>query len=369
MTVQASGDAHLCNFGMYASPERRLVFDLNDFDETLPGPWEWDVKRLATSVTIAARHNRLRGRHTREVTMRVLRAYRRGMRQLSKMSTTKMWYAHLKSSDFVRTAAKEGQEREAKRAISKAMSKDSRHALNALAEKHDDAYRIRSEPPLLVPLRDLTEARGRLRYETLLEGDFELYKESLPDHSKRLLNRFTPVDAALKVVGMGSVGTFTFVMLLEGRDPRDPLFLQIKQAGPSVLEEYLPASSYQSHGRRVVEGQRLMQTVSDIFLGWLRREATGNDYYWRQLKDMKASPDVDSASPAQMQRLAQVCGWTLARAHARSGVAAPIAGYLGSGKVFDTAIGDFAVAYADQNERDYVAFKAAIESGRVAAHA
>jgi uncharacterized protein (DUF2252 family) len=242
-------------------------------------------------------------------------------------------------------------------------------AAKKLAEMVDGQYRIAAQPPLIIPLRDMAAEEDPERIRDDVKTSWMAYLKSVPDHLESLLRRFRFIDMALKVVGVGSVGTRSFIILLEGRDTNDPFFLQIKEAGTSVLEDHLPPSRYANHGQRVTVGQRQMQAASDSFLGFTPGDSAGRDYYWRQLKDMKASADVDSASPAAMQRFAQICGWTLARAHARSGVAASIASYLGSGTVFDRAIGDFAIAYAGQNERDYQAFMAAIDSGRIDAHA
>ena len=255
-----------------------------------------------------------------------------------------------------------------KKATKKARTKDSLHALGKLAEEVDGTYRIVAQPPLIVPFRDIPylggEAEARRTVQDILNG----YLATVPDELRVLLSRYTPVDGAIKVVGVGSVGTRANIVLLEGRDAGDPLFLQFKEASRSVLEEHLPPSKYANHGQRVVEGQVLMQAASDSFLGWTKASESGRDYYVRQLKDMKASPDIDSATPAQLSRFARICGWTLARAHARSGHAAATAGYLGSSTVFDDAIGSFAMAYADQNERDYTEFKLAIEECRIPAH-
>ena len=368
LTVQACGDAHLANFGFFASPERRLVFDIDDFDETLPGPWEWDLKRLATSFTIAGRHNGLRKDDCRRVTERAVRAYRKGMAELAEMRTLDVWYALVEEAEVVDAADKAGRERAAAAVAAEAKTKDSRQALDKLAVEVDGAYRIRSAPPLLVPLRELAREESREGLHALIEAAFEAYRASVPDDCKRLLDRFRPVDAALKVVGVGSVGTRSAVLLLQGRDRDDPLFLQVKQAARSVLEEFLPPSRYDNHGRRVVEGQRLMQSVSDIFLGWTGSVAGGDDhYYWRQLRDWKGSADVEDLKPGDLRYLAKLCGRTLASAHARSGDPVAIAGYLGKSESFDAALAAFAARYADQNERDFEAFLEEIRSGRLSA--
>ena len=365
--TQLCGDAHLANFGAYASPERRLVFDLNDFDETLPGPWEWDVKRLTASFIIAGRHNGLKRKQSREIAQRVVSTYCEAMAALAEMRTTDIWYS-LVEADRIRDAI-ETQElkKEAGTAINKAKRKDSRHALDRLAEEVDGAYRIRSESPLLVPLRDVPDAslRDGIR-DTMLEN-FEAYLRNASHHLNHVLQKYRPVDFAIKVVGVGSVGTRCFILLLEGRDRDDPLFLQIKQATASVLEEHLPRSRYRNAGRRVVEGQHLLQTVSDIFLGWSSASATRNHFYWRQLKDWKLSADVDNTTRQNLTAFASIRGWTLARAHARAGDPIAISGYLGSGKTFTRAMVEFAERYADQNEQDYEAFASKIKSGQLEA--
>ncbi len=368
LTVQACGDAHLANFGLYASPERRLVFDINDFDETLAGPWEWDIKRLAASFTIAARHNGLDKDHCRDVTRGVVRAYRKAMDDFADMRTLDIWYALLDVDQFLKTAGQEGRDEQAEEIVNKARTRDSRHALDKLAEEVDGEDRIKNEPPGLVPLRELRdelELKGH-NLMALARSAFDAYTATVGDDCKRLLEGFRPVDVALKVVGVGSVGTQCLIMLLEGRDHMDPLFLQVKQATRSVLAEHLPRSPYENQGQRVVEGQRLMQTVNDIFLGWTSDEADDNHYYWRQLRDWKGSADVEDLAAGDLRYLARLCGWTLARAHARTGDPVAIAGYLGSKDTFDDALADFAKSYADQNERDYEAFMAEIHNGRLA---
>jgi uncharacterized protein (DUF2252 family) len=346
LTVQLCGDAHLGNFGLFASPERQLVFDISDFDETLAGPWEWDIKRLAASFTIAARHNGLKKGDTRKVTRRVVRAYRKAMADFSAMRTTDIWYAMLDSGKFIKMADESGRENQAKKITDKARTKDSRQALDKLAEEVDGQFCIISEPPNLIPLRELHRDQGRTGRDltALANNEFEIYQKSVPDHCKLLLDRFHPTDVALK-----------------------PLFLQLKEASPSVLEEYLSPSPYKNQGQRVVEGQHLMQTVSDIFLGWTKGTKTGKDYYWRQLRDWKGSADVENLSVKDLSYLARLCGWTLARAHARTGDPVAIAGYLGSSNTFDGALANFAKSYADQNERDYEEFLKQIRDGRLEA--
>ncbi len=367
LEVQVCGDAHLANFGLYASPERQLVFDINDFDETLAGPWEWDIKRLATSFIIAARHNGLKQADGNKVTEGVVRSYRKSMTDFVAMRTTDIWYAKLDGDTFIKTAAEEGRLEQAQEIIDEAQGKDSRHALDKHAEEFKGKYRIKHEPPGLVPLRELSDELSRSQLLALVDNAFNTYRDSLADDRKRLLDRFYPVDTALKIVGVGSVGTRCMILLLEGRDLNDPLFLQIKQANRSVLEEYLTPSPYINQGQRVVEGQRLMQTVSDIFLGWTRSEQDGKDFYWRQLRDWKGSVDVENINTDDLTYLARLCGWTLARAHARSGDPVAIASYLGSSDSFDEALVEFAESYADQNEKDYEAFMQQVHSGKLAA--
>ena len=367
LKVQACGDAHLANFGLYASPERELVFDVNDFDETLEGPWEWDIKRLAVSFAIAARHNGLGRKDSNQVTGQVVRSYREAMNEFAEWRTMDIWYAVSDEKQFRGFAHSVGQKKQAARLAEKTTRKDSLQALDKLAEEVDGEYRIKSQPPLLVPLRDLTERLDYASEETLIRGAFEEYAETLLPERKVLLDRFHPVDMALKVVGVGSVGTRCWILLLEGRDRGDPLFLQMKEATYSVLAEHLGPSRFKNHGRRVVEGQRLMQTVSDIFLGWTRHPGEGRDYYWRQLRDWKGSVNIDGLDDEGLFGYAQACGWTLARAHARSGDPIAIAAYLGSSETFDRALIEFADRYADQNQLYYENFLEAIRSGRLEA--
>jgi uncharacterized protein (DUF2252 family) len=368
--VQICGDAHLSNFGVYGSPERDLVFDLNDFDETLPGPWEWDVKRLAASFTIAARHNEYDTDDERDLPRRAVAAYRTAMLGFADARYSDVWYSHLDVADVYDSFEDQMTKKERKRGAKftrKARSKNSLHAFDKLAEQTDDGYRITSQPPLIVPFRDIPHNQDPDEIAETVRAEFEAYLDSVPDHIEVLLRRYRYRDMAIKVVGVGSVGTRCMIVLLKGRDDHDPFFLQIKEAGRSVLEGYLPDSAYDQHGRRVVEGQRLMQATSDSFLGW-HVDASGAHYYWRQFKDMKGSAEIEGATLSSVRRYAGLCGWTRARAHARSGDPATIAGYLGNGKNFDRAIADFCVAYADQNERDYAAFTSAIADGRIPAH-
>jgi uncharacterized protein (DUF2252 family) len=367
LTTQICGDGHLANFGSYASPDRRQVFDVNDFDETLPGPWEWDLKRLAASVVLAGRDNEFDDEDIRTATLQSIAGYRQAMARFAEARTLDIWYSQL-SLEQIREAipSKEGR-KELKKGAKKARSKDSLKALSKLAEKVNGVYRIKSEPPLLLPLRELAGSQDPDKIRAQVDDSLSSYRSTLPDSRRVLFDRFTLVDIALKVVGVGSVGTRCMIVLFQGRDDEDPLFLQIKEATDSVLEDHLPKSQYHEHGQRVVEGQRLMQASSDIFLGWTVHLDSGWHYYWRQFHDMKGSADVAAMNPQQLTAYAGLCGWTLAHAHARAGDPIAIAGYLGSGDVFDRSVTDFAFAYADQNDKDYKAFVDAIKSGKIEA--
>jgi uncharacterized protein (DUF2252 family) len=374
LNVQLCGDAHLSNFGVFASPERALLFDLNDFDETLPGPFEYDVARLAASFVIAARNNGFSRSDARSVTTEVIRAYRTSMRTFADMRTLDVWYSRLDADEVVAKAAS-GSKRPSKavdrsrKMLQKARTKDSLQALSKLTEVVDGQHQIVADPPIVVPARDLmaTYSISPDVIGDVLRTLLRDYRASLSNDRRHLLERFELVDVARKVVGVGSVGTRAWIGLLRGRDGDDPLFLQVKEASRSVLEDHLPKSRYRQPGERVVAGQRLMQAASDIFLGWTKGYEQDRFYYWRQLRDMKGSIDVESMAPAGMAFYADVCGWTLARAHARSGDPVAIASYLGGGDRFDRAMTDFAERYADQNERDYEAFCEAIRSGRLEA--
>lgn len=367
LQAQICGDAHLANFGSYASPERRLVFDINDFDESLPGPWEWDIKRLAASFMIAGRHNDLSTNETRTITENAVFTYRQAMDHFAKMRVTDVWYHLVDSEELLKGIEKKKVRKAVRSQVENAKKKDSRHVLDKLAIEINGEYRIRSDPPFLIPLRDLAQRYQEVDLMDSLRRGYEDYLESVPDHVGCLLRRFRFVDAAVKVVGVGSVGTHCYVILLQGRDAGDPLFLQFKQAGKSVLEEHLPPSRYSHPGQRVVEGQHLMQTVSDIFLGWMEIKVSSNHFYIRQLKDWKNSVNVEKATYDQLFYYGRTRGWTLARAHARSGDPIGISAYLGSGTRFDHAITEFADRYADQNDADFQAFCAEIDSGRLAA--
>ncbi len=366
LTVQLCGDGHLANFGVYGSPERNLVFDLNDFDETLPGPFEWDLKRLAASFTIAAQHRSFGEDTQRGLAETAALAYRTSMRNFAKQGWLQNWYAHVGEQDLLELVTERGgtkkQVKAVRKAVMKARSRDSLKAATKLVEKVDGGYRFHSSPPVLVPLRDLPEAQDLEGMDERVAASFDSYRSSLTEDIRSLVDHYELVDVALKVVGVGSVGTRCLVALCIGRDPGDVVLLQIKEATSSVLEAHLPQSRYQLHGRRVVEGQRLMQASSDIFLGW-SKSVQGHHYYWRQLKDWKGSADLDDITGRGLERYAEICGYTMARAHAVSGDPVGIAGYLGKGTVFDKAIGEFAMQYANQNAADYQTFMEAIDGG------
>jgi uncharacterized protein (DUF2252 family) len=367
--AQLCGDAHLLNFGAYASPERALLFDLNDFDETMPGPWEWDVKRLAASFVVAGRDNGFGASDCRQAAQACVASYRQRIAEYSQMGELEVWYSRI-SEEEVRgllTDARAGKKTEKKlsKNVRKARGRDSLQALSKLTTVVDGRRIVKDDPPLLVRIPEGDEIRGQI-YAIL-----ESYKRTLQEDRRHLLDRYRFVDAARKVVGVGSVGTRAYVVLLEGRDRDDPLFLQVKEAGASVLEGHVPSGTrehHEHHGHRVVAGQRLMQAASDIFLGWFRG-TEGRDFYWRQLKDMKGSAKVESMSPDELPLYGGLCGWALARAHARSGDRVQIAGYLGKSDRFERAVADFAVAYADQNEQDHAALLESVESGRIVADA
>jgi uncharacterized protein (DUF2252 family) len=384
LTVQLCGDAHLSNFGVFGSPERSLVFDINDFDETLPGPFEYDVKRLAASFTIAARHRGFTKGDVRSVTRTVAASYREAMAEFAAMKTLDVWYAHLSEDELLRSVAAavttfsgagkdikalKKQEKRAKEVARKAKSRDSAQALAKLGELVDGRYRIVSQPPFIVPLRDWHTIYPGFPADAgeLIERQLAAYGRTLRPDQRRLFERFELVDVARKVVGVGSVGTRAFIGLLQGRDENDPLFLQLKEATRSVLESHLPKSRYRHPGQRVVQGQRMMQATSDIFLGWSTGADVTRSFYWRQLRDMKGSVDVEVMTPEGMTFYATTCGWTLARAHARSGDPVAIAKYLGKADTFDRAIADFGKQYARQNDRDYEAFADAVRTGRIEA--
>ncbi len=415
LRTQLCGDAHLSNFGAFASPERVLLFDVNDFDETLPGPFEYDVKRMAASFEIAARNNGFSKADTRAATLTSVQAYREAMASFAQMGTMDIWYAHLDEDELragIRTVAAGAarQEKAAKKAekadkqakaprkaekraakqekadkeeekaakaagkraektLAKAHTRDSLQALSKLCEQVDGSYRIVSQPPIVVPARDLAATYGLSPEQVVpaIHEQFRAYRATLQDDRRQLLERFEVVDAARKVVGVGSVGTRAFIVLLQGRDAADPLFLQIKEATVSVLEPYVGKSRYRQHGERVVQGQRMMQASSDIYLGWTKGVDVRRHFYWRQLRDMKGSAVVEEMIPLGLTYYARICGWTLARAHARSGDPVAIAEYLGASDAFDKSVTDFSERYANQNERDYEEFVNAVKSGRLEA--
>jgi uncharacterized protein (DUF2252 family) len=374
LNVQCCGDAHLSNFGVFASPERRLVFDLNDFDETLPGPWEWDVKRLAASMLIAARDNDFRVKDQQRIVLDTVEAYRTAMAGFAGMKALEVWYSHLEVDSLMAEYASQFKRRLIKRTekeVTKARTKDSMAAFSKLCHEVDGHARIVDESPLIVPIEQLAPGDEREEMFDRLRELMRAYRETLEWDRRILLEEFELTDFARKVVGVGSVGTRAWIALLVGRDGQDPLFLQVKEAEASVLEGFLGPSECENHGERVVTGQRLMQANSDIFLGWLRVEGwldgQERDFYGRQLKDWKGSAETEQMVPRGMAAYGKVCGWTLARAHARSGDRIAIASYLGNSDSFDRAILEFSEAYADQNERDYQALTDAVKSGRIAA--
>jgi len=373
LRVQLCGDAHLSNFGAFASPERRLVFDLNDFDETLPGPFEWDVKRLVASLVVAGRDNGLGTKKRRRVALAAAAAYRTAMREFAAMSILDVWYAHFDVEDALARLKSEMPKKAVRRAktqMAKARTRDSTQALAKLTTVKDGRRQIISDPPLIVPLEELA---GHLNVDAVygfLRRVFTGYTQTLPAYRRRLAERFTLAGVARKVVGVGSVGTETWILLMEPDDGVEPLLLQAKQAQRSVLAVYAGQSEYSNQGERVVAGEHLMQAVSDIFLGWQSATPPGRrsaDYYFRQLRDWKYSADIEDMNAPAMAGYGRLCGWTLARAHARSGDRIAIAAYLGGSDKFDQAVAGFGETYADQNERDHAALADAVASGRVQA--
>jgi uncharacterized protein (DUF2252 family) len=371
LRVQLCGDAHLSNFGVFQAPDRRLVFDINDFDETLPGPFEWDVKRLAASVMIGARDRGFKAAESEAAVLAAVGSYRAAMAQFAQMGELDVWYARLDvegAASQWRQDANKAERRRLEKNLDKARNKDSLRALNKLTEIVDGRIRIADRPPLLVPIDTLAEREGRdpADIRALIEGLLVNYRESLDDQAGVLAGRYRYVDAAHKVVGVGSVGTRAWIALLLGRSEGDPLFLQMKEAGPSVLEPFAGASRFDNHGQRVVTGQRLTQAASDVLLGWLTVEGIDGkkrDFYVRQLWDGKGSAEIETMSAPTMATYAGLCGWSLARAHARTGDREAIAAYLGGGDRFDRAIAKFSEAYADQNEADYQVVIAAERAG------
>jgi uncharacterized protein (DUF2252 family) len=374
LNAQCCGDAHLSNFGVFASPERRLVFDINDFDETLPGPWEWDVKRLAASMIIAARDDGFGPKEQDRIVLDTVAEYRNAVRMFAGMDNLAVWYAHLEIESVLQEFAptvKRGQVKRTEAALAKARTRDSMSAFSKLTQTVDGRVEIVDQSPLIVPLRVLIPGAEQEQWMDELRKLIRAYRASLEHDRRSLLEQFHLTDFARKVVGVGSVGTRAWIALFFGRDGQDPLFLQVKEAEESVLEEHLGKSVYKNHGQRVVVGQRLMQATSDIFLGWLHVKAgmdgVARDFYGRQLKDWKGSAEIEQMVPSGMAAYGRLCGWTLARAHSRSGDRIAIASYLGGGNTFDRAILEFSKAYAEQNEADYDALVQAVRSGRIKA--
>ena len=356
--VQACGDCHLLNFGFFATPERNLVFDINDFDETLPAPWEWDLKRLVVSFVIAGRDSDLSDRESKAAAIDCARSYREHLREYSRLSPLEVWYTRIGSEQAIEMAPDEKTRKIREQMMTKARERIIEHLYPKIVTQSGGRNRFVDQPPILYHVNEPD-------WETLEREGLEDYRQSLPEERRVLFDRYQLEDFALKVVGIGSVGTRCYIALLFSED-NHPLILQVKEACPSVLEPYTAKSQYENQGQRVVTGQRLMQSSSDIFLGWTQGRR-GNNFYLRQLRDMKFSLPIEGVSAVQLQRYAEFCGWTLARAHAKSGDAATISGYLGKGDQFDLALGEFAIAYADQTERDHAALVDAVKTGRVEA--
>ena len=373
LRVQLCGDAHVSNFGAFASPERRLVFDVNDFDETLPGPFEWDVKRLAASLSVAGRDNGFPAKDRRKIVLAAVEGYRTAMRGFAQQPLLDVWYAHMDIEQTVglfRSQIKAKRFKAGEAMLAKARTRDSMQALGKLTTVVEGRRQIISDPPVVVPVEELfSDMQADTIYEEL-RSVVGKYRRTLQSDRRHLLEQFTLVQLARKVVGVGSVGTRAWILLMDGGDGIEPLFLQAKEAQPSVLAEYCGRSKYSNEGERVVAGQHLMQAQSDIFLGWTRVPApdgVDRDFYVRQLKDWKFSAPIEQMIPSGMKVYARLCGWTLARAHARSGDRIALAAYLGGSDTFDQAIADFAETYADQNERDYAALQAAVKDSRAEA--
>lgn len=358
--VQACGDCHLCNFGSYATPERRVIFDINDLDETLPAPWEWDVKRLAASFVLACRDNRFSEDTARDAVLSCVRSYRERMAEYSEMHVMDVWYASIDAETVLSTVRDEEATKRIQKRLAKARERSVlEHEFPELATTAGFAPTIRENPPLIFHPRD----KAYQERMAIVQAAFANYRETLQEDRRLLLDRFKLMDMAIKVVGVGSVGTFCGILLLMASE-HDPLFLQFKHARPSVLEPYAGKSLHSNNGERVVHGCRMMQSASDLFLGWTEGEA-GRHYYIRQLKDMKIKPMVEVFTPGVMRQYAEICGWTLAHAHARSGDPAKISGYLGKSDKFDEAIADFSVAYADQSEKDHEVLMNAVRAGKL----
>ena len=356
--VQACGDCHLLNFGFFATPERNLVFDINDFDETLPAPWEWDLKRLVVSFVIAGRDSDLSDRESKAAAINCARSYREHLREYSRLSPLEVWYTRIGVEQVIEMAPDEKTRKIREQMMTKARERIIEHLYPKIVTQTAGRNRFVDQPPILYHVNEPD-------WETLVREGLEDYRQSLPEERRVLFDRYRLEDFALKVVGIGSVGTRCYIALFFSED-NHPLILQVKEACPSVLEPYTAKSQYENQGQRVVTGQRLMQSSSDIFLGWTQGRR-GNNFYLRQLRDMKFSLPIEGVSAVQLQRYAEFCGWTLARAHAKSGDAATISGYLGKGDQFDLALGEFAIAYAEQTERDHAALVEAVKTGRVEA--
>ncbi|HLM18355.1 MAG TPA: DUF2252 domain-containing protein [Acidimicrobiia bacterium] len=375
LRVQACGDAHLSNFGGFSSPDRALLFDINDFDETNVGPFEWDVKRLAASFEIAGRSRGFTDKETRGLVSRVVRSYREAMGEFAAMTNLDLWYARLdveKVFNEYRSRATPEEIKRFEKNLAKAQGKGNMKAFAKLTEQVDGEHRIKSDPPVVVSLADLFDAADAAEVRSWLEERIRVYRRSLQPDRRHLLESYRLVDFGRKVVGVGSVGTRCWIALMLGRDDADPLFLQVKEAEASVLEAHAGKSGFANHGQRVVEGQRLLQAASDIMLGWTRTvglDGVERDYYVRQLWDGKFSADIDSMIPSSLDIYARLCGWTLARGHARSGDRVAIAAYLGSNDAFDRAMVAYSSAYADQNERDYESVKESLDAGAAASSA
>ena len=373
LMVQACGDAHVSNFGLFGSPERELLFDINDFDETLPGPWEWDVKRLAASLAIAGRNNGFSGKERSQIVRDAVAQYRTAMTEFAGMHDLAVWYAHLRVQEGlprVRELLDKKNLKEAEKIVDKARTKDSMQAFEKLTHVVDGRRQIVSDPPLIVPIEEFLEPDQAEWFAEAIHRLIRSYRRTLLGDRRHLLEGFRFSHLARKVVGVGSVGTRAWIILMLGRDDQDPLFLQAKQAEASVLEPFVGKSAYAQHGQRVVEGQRLMQAASDIFLGWERftdPEGTSRDFYLRQLRDWKGSWAPEAMVPQVMSVYGGMCAWTLARAHARSGDRIAIAAYLGKSDAFDRAIVEFSEAYAEQNQRDHAALAKAVKDNRIEA--
>ena len=370
LLVQCCGDAHLANFGGFAAPDRRMIFDINDFDETSTGPFEWDVQRLCASFVIAAAANGIDGSQPGDIARHAAQRYRETMREFARMRNLDVWYARLDVDSLLDQWGDQVSTKEVNRlraTVTKARGKDSLRAFAKLTAEVDGDVRIVEDPPLIVRLESLAGSMAPEILAPWLHERFREYRASLQPDRRRLLESYELVDIARKVVGVGSVGTRCWIVLMRGRDAGDPLFMQIKEAEASVLEPYVGAAGYTNHGERVVDGQRLLQAASDVLLGWFRvaspDDGLHRDFYVRQLWDGKLSPAIERMTPSSMAVYAEMCGWTLARAHARSGDRVAIAAYLGGGDAFDRALGEFALAYAEQNQRDFESVTEAFATG------